>query len=98
MHDLKLVTEKFKDLDNRAIFKIFKDNLLDIFSYIPKELSNCHAYDESEVVHDRQVDDDQPLIITKVTSPEMEVTEIILMKVSRLCQLSGNSRGFLSRL
>jgi len=26
----------------------------------------------------------------------MEVTEIILTKVSRLCQLSSNSRGFLS--
>ncbi len=31
-------------------------------------------------------------------SPEMEVTEIILAKVSRLCQLSSHSRGFLSRL
>ncbi len=29
---------------------------------------------------------------------EMEVTEIILAKVSRLCQLSSHSRGFLSRL
>jgi hypothetical protein len=31
-------------------------------------------------------------------TPEMEVTEIILAKVSRLCQLSSHSRGFLSRL
>ncbi len=30
--------------------------------------------------------------------PEMEVTEIILAKISRLCQLSSHSRGFLSRL
>jgi hypothetical protein len=28
----------------------------------------------------------------------MEVTEIILAKVSRLCQLSSHSHGFLSRL
>jgi hypothetical protein len=28
----------------------------------------------------------------------MEVTEIILAKVSRLCQLSSHSRGFLSRI
>jgi hypothetical protein len=31
-------------------------------------------------------------------SPEMEVTEIVLAKVSRLCQLLSHSRGFLSRL
>ncbi len=31
------------------------------------------------------------------TDPEMEVTEIILT-ISRLCQLSSHSRGFLSRL
>jgi len=31
-------------------------------------------------------------------SPEMEVTEIILAKVSRLCQLSSHSHGFLSSL
>ncbi len=30
--------------------------------------------------------------------PEMEVTEILLGKVSRFCQLSSHSRGFLSRL
>ncbi len=30
--------------------------------------------------------------------PEVEVTEIILTKVSRLCHLSSHSRGFLSRL
>jgi hypothetical protein len=30
--------------------------------------------------------------------PEMEVTEIIWAKVSRLCQLSSHSPGFLSRL
>ena len=30
--------------------------------------------------------------------PEMEITEIILAKVSRLCQLSSHRRGFLSRL
>ncbi len=32
------------------------------------------------------------------SSPEMEVTGIILAKVSRLCQLSCHSRGFLSKL
>ncbi len=31
-------------------------------------------------------------------SPEMEVTEIILAKVSRLCQLLSHRGGFLSRL
>jgi hypothetical protein len=30
--------------------------------------------------------------------PEMEVTEKILAKVSRLCHLSSHSRGFLSSL
>ncbi len=31
-------------------------------------------------------------------NPEMEVTEIIKTKVSRLCPLLSHSRGFLSRL
>jgi hypothetical protein len=31
-------------------------------------------------------------------TPEIKVTEIILAKVSRLCQLSSHSRGFFSRL
>ncbi len=30
--------------------------------------------------------------------PDMEVTEIILAEVSRVCQLTSPSRGFLSRL
>jgi hypothetical protein len=33
-----------------------------------------------------------------VPIPEIEVKEIILAKVSRLCQLSSHSRGFLSRV
>jgi hypothetical protein len=33
----------------------------------------------------------------KEKGAEMEITEIILAKVSRLCQLSNHSRGFLSR-
>jgi hypothetical protein len=91
LKNLKIKTIELLSKYSRTTFSI-------LFSYLLKKLSNHPAYDESEVVHDRQVDDDQPLIITKVTSPEMEVTEIILAKVSRLCQLSGNSRGFLSRL
>ncbi len=34
----------------------------------------------------------------QVSYPELEITEIMLAKVSRLCQLSSHSRGFLSRL
>ncbi len=62
---LKLVTEKFKDLDNTGVEQFSKySRTTFLISYLLKELSNCPAYDESEVVHDRQVDDDQPLIIT----------------------------------
>ncbi len=38
------------------------------------------------------------IILFYNSTPEMEVTEIILAKVSRLCQLSSHSRGILSRL
>jgi hypothetical protein len=31
------------------------------------------------------------------TDPEVEATEIIFVKLSRLCQLSSHSRGFLAR-
>jgi hypothetical protein len=37
-------------------------------------------------------------VFTQMRQVEMEVTEIILAKFPRLCQLSSQSRGLLSRL